>query len=62
MILPTSRCLESLHADLMIVVAYGLLLVACARRTASGCVNIHASVLPLLAWRGADSARRAGRG
>ena len=44
--------LESLHADLMIVVAYGLLL---PRRVLDaprlGCVNIHASVLPR--WRGA---------
>ena len=50
--------LESLHADLMIVVAYGLLL---PRRVLDaprlGCVNIHASVLPR--WRGAAPIQRA---
>jgi methionyl-tRNA formyltransferase len=50
--------LESLQADLMIVVAYGLLLpkrVLDAPRL--GCVNIHASVLPR--WRGAAPIQRA---
>lgn len=50
--------LESLHADLMVVVAYGLLLprgVLDAPRL--GCVNIHASVLPR--WRGAAPIQRA---
>ncbi|MCG6967913.1 MAG: methionyl-tRNA formyltransferase [Chromatiaceae bacterium] len=50
--------LASLHADLMVVVAYGLLLpkgVLDAPR--HGCVNIHASVLPR--WRGAAPIQRA---
>jgi methionyl-tRNA formyltransferase len=50
--------LESLDADLMVVVAYGLLL---PRRVLDaprrGCVNIHASVLPR--WRGAAPIQRA---
>ncbi len=50
--------LERLHADLMVVVAYGLLLpqrVLDAPRL--GCVNIHASLLPR--WRGAAPIQRA---
>jgi len=50
--------LEGLRADLMVVVAYGLLLptrVLDAPRL--GCVNIHASVLPR--WRGAAPIQRA---
>ncbi|MFM1892084.1 MAG: methionyl-tRNA formyltransferase [Pseudomonadota bacterium] len=50
--------LEALHADLMVVVAYGLLLpprVLAAPRL--GCVNIHASILPR--WRGAAPIQRA---
>jgi methionyl-tRNA formyltransferase len=50
--------LEALHADLMVVVAYGLLLpqrVLDAPRL--GCVNIHASLLPR--WRGAAPIQRA---
>jgi methionyl-tRNA formyltransferase len=50
--------LEALDADLMVVVAYGLLL---PRRVLDaprlGCVNIHASVLPR--WRGAAPIQRA---
>jgi methionyl-tRNA formyltransferase len=50
--------LEALNADLMVVVAYGLLL---PRRVLDaprlGCVNIHASVLPR--WRGAAPIQRA---
>lgn len=50
--------LEGLGADLMVVVAYGLLL---PRRVLDaprlGCVNIHASVLPR--WRGAAPIQRA---
>jgi methionyl-tRNA formyltransferase len=52
------RELQSLDADLMVVVAYGLLLprsVLDAPRL--GCVNIHASVLPR--WRGAAPIQRA---
>ncbi len=50
--------LEALQADLMVVVAYGLLLpprVLAAPRL--GCVNIHASLLPR--WRGAAPIQRA---
>jgi len=50
--------LESLQADLMVVVAYGLLLpkpVLEAPRL--GCVNVHASLLPR--WRGAAPIQRA---
>lgn len=50
--------LDALDADLMVVVAYGLLLpksVLDAPRR--GCVNIHASVLPR--WRGAAPIQRA---
>ena len=50
--------LESLQADLVVVVAYGLLLpkaVLAAPRL--GCINIHASVLPR--WRGAAPIQRA---
>ncbi len=50
--------LEDLDADLMIVVAYGLILpsrvLAAPRR---GCINIHASLLPR--WRGAAPIQRA---
>ncbi|MCG8427014.1 MAG: methionyl-tRNA formyltransferase, partial [Chromatiales bacterium] len=50
--------LESLKADLMVVVAYGLILpqrVLDAPRL--GCINIHASLLPR--WRGAAPIQRA---
>ena len=50
--------LESLQADLMVVVAYGLILpqrVLDAPRY--GCFNIHASILPR--WRGAAPIQRA---
>ncbi len=50
--------LAALRADLMVVVAYGLLLpkaVLAAPRL--GCINIHASVLPR--WRGAAPIQRA---
>jgi methionyl-tRNA formyltransferase len=50
--------LQTLNADLMVVVAYGLLL---PRRVLDapriGCINIHASVLPR--WRGAAPIQRA---
>jgi methionyl-tRNA formyltransferase len=52
------RALESLHADLMVVVAYGLILtpqVLAAPRL--GCWNVHASLLPR--WRGAAPIQRA---
>jgi methionyl-tRNA formyltransferase len=45
-------------ADLMVVVAYGLILPAAVLRTPRlGCVNIHASLLPR--WRGAAPIQRA---
>lgn len=50
--------LAELHADLMVVVAYGLILpqsVLDASRL--GCINIHASLLPR--WRGAAPIQRA---
>ncbi len=52
------KALISLNADLMVVVAYGLLLpikVLTAPRL--GCINIHASLLPR--WRGAAPIQRA---
>lgn len=52
------QALEAQHADLMIVVAYGLILpqrVLDAPRL--GCLNIHASLLPR--WRGAAPIQRA---
>jgi methionyl-tRNA formyltransferase len=45
--------LSSVQADLMVVVAYGLLLPqAVLNMPARGCINIHASLLPR--WRGAS--------
>jgi len=50
--------LEQLGADLMVVVAYGLLLpVRVLEAPRLGCVNIHASILPR--WRGAAPIQRA---
>ncbi|MCB1760986.1 MAG: methionyl-tRNA formyltransferase [Gammaproteobacteria bacterium] len=50
--------LEGLQADLMVVVAYGLILPARVLRAPRlGCVNIHASLLPR--WRGAAPIQRA---
>ncbi len=50
--------LAALHADLMVVVAYGLLLPQAVLDTPRlGCVNIHASLLPR--WRGAAPIQRA---
>jgi len=50
--------LQALDADLMVVVAYGLLLPrAVLDAPHQGCVNIHASVLPR--WRGAAPIQRA---
>lgn len=52
------KVLAAYHADLMIVVAYGLLLPqAVLDIPASGCINIHASLLPR--WRGAAPIQRA---
>lgn len=50
--------LKSHHADLMIVVAYGLLLPPAVLDTPRmGCINVHASLLPR--WRGAAPIERA---
>lgn len=52
------RNLSALHADLMIVAAYGLLLPpAVLAIPRLGCINIHASLLPR--WRGAAPIQRA---
>lgn len=49
---------EALNADLMIVVAYGLLLpLAVLEAPKMGCLNVHASILPR--WRGAAPIQRA---
>lgn len=50
--------LQALHADLMVVIAYGLLLPqAVLDAPRLGCVNVHASLLPR--WRGAAPIQRA---
>jgi len=50
--------LESLNADLMVVVAYGLILPkAVLEIPRMGCLNVHASLLPR--WRGAAPIQRA---
>ena len=50
--------LAALNADLMVVVAYGLILPAAALAIPThGCVNVHASLLPR--WRGAAPIQRA---
>lgn len=50
--------LASLNADLMIVVAYGLILPKVVLDTPRlGCINVHASILPR--WRGAAPIQRA---
>ncbi|HIJ22236.1 MAG: methionyl-tRNA formyltransferase [Gammaproteobacteria bacterium] len=50
--------IESLNADLMVVVAYGLILPkAVLVSPRNGCLNIHASLLPR--WRGAAPIQRA---
>jgi len=52
------QVLEALHADLMVVTAYGLLLPeAVLAMPRLGCINIHASLLPR--WRGAAPIQRA---
>jgi len=52
------QILADYHADLMIVVAYGLLLPQAVLDTPKlGCINIHASLLPR--WRGAAPIQRA---
>lgn len=50
--------LKSLNADLMVVVAYGIILPAVVLNTPKlGCINVHASLLPR--WRGAAPIQRA---
>ena len=50
--------LSALNADLMIVVAYGLILPAAVLQAPKhGCINVHASLLPR--WRGAAPIQRA---
>ncbi len=52
------RILASLHADIMVVVAYGLLLpLPILQAPKLGCINVHASLLPR--WRGAAPIQRA---
>ena len=52
------RRLEQLDADLMVVVAFGLILPARVLQAPRlGCINIHASILPR--WRGAAPIQRA---
>lgn len=52
------RELQAAAADLMVVVAYGLLLPpACLAIPRYGCINVHASLLPR--WRGAAPIQRA---
>ena len=50
--------LATLHADLMVVVAYGLILPSAVLAIPRfGCINVHASLLPR--WRGAAPIQRA---
>jgi methionyl-tRNA formyltransferase len=50
--------LAALNADLMVVVAYGLILPKAVLNTPRlGCINVHASILPR--WRGAAPIQRA---
>ena len=54
----TQEQLAALHADIMVVVAYGLLLPPAVLATPRlGCINVHASLLPR--WRGAAPIHRA---
>ena len=50
--------LQALNADIMVVVAYGLILpVAVLEAPKLGCLNVHGSILPK--WRGAAPIQRA---
>lgn len=52
------QLVADLHADVMVVVAYGLLLPAAVLQLPKwGCLNVHGSLLP--AWRGAAPIQRA---
>lgn len=56
--LPAQQELTALNADLMIVVAYGLILPQVVLDTPRlGCINVHGSLLPR--WRGAAPIQRA---
>lgn len=55
---PALECLRQLAPDVMVVVAYGLLIPAAVLALPRlGCINIHASLLPR--WRGAAPIQRA---
>lgn len=50
--------LQALHADIMVVIAYGLILPRVVLNTPRlGCINVHASLLPR--WRGASPIQQA---
>ena len=52
------QCIASYHADVMVVVAYGLILPQVVLDTPRlGCINVHGSLLPR--WRGAAPIQRA---
>jgi methionyl-tRNA formyltransferase len=52
------QVLSAFNADIMVVVAYGLLLPQTVLQTPKlGCINVHASILPR--WRGAAPIQRA---
>lgn len=54
----TQQQIKNLHADVMIVVAYGLIIpAAILAMPKMGCINVHASLLPR--WRGAAPIQRA---
>ncbi len=56
--LPAQQELAALGADLMVVVAYGLILPSAVLKTPRlGCINVHGSLLPR--WRGAAPIQRA---
>lgn len=56
--LPAQQELAALGADLMVVVAYGLILPSAVLSTPRlGCINVHGSLLPR--WRGAAPIQRA---
>ena len=56
--LDSQRVLQEQRADIMVVVAYGLILpAAILQAPRHGCINVHASLLPR--WRGAAPIQRA---
>lgn len=56
--LPAQQELQALNADVMVVVAYGLILpTAVLHAPRLGCINVHGSLLPR--WRGAAPIQRA---